>query len=78
MNFDIQVIVQFRDAGAPFGPPVIEQIPLGRALTGLDHLIAGHHSVQLGPVLASMIKCAFTDDEVFQAALVAISDGEAE
>ena len=77
MSFDIQVIAQVRDAGEPVGPPVIEHIPLGRALTGLDQLLAGHHSVQLGPVLVSMIKCALTDDEVFQAALAALSDGEA-
>jgi hypothetical protein len=70
--------VQVRDDGEPVGPPVIEHIPLGRALTGLDHLLAGRHSVELGPVLVSMIKCAFTDDDVFQAALAAIWYGEVE
>jgi hypothetical protein len=78
VSFDIQVNVQVRDDGEPVGLPVIEHIPLGRAVTGLDHLLAGGHSVELGPALASMIKCAFDDDDVFQAALAAIWYGNGE
>jgi hypothetical protein len=69
MNIYIDVTVQVRDAGEPFGPPVTEHIFLGRFLAGLD-------AQKLGSILESMIKCCFLDDEVLQAAIAAIWYGE--
>ena len=68
---DITVIVQVRDAGAPIGPRVTEEITLDSFLAGVD-------AEQQGHVLDSMITCAFLDDAVFQAAIATIWYGEEE
>jgi hypothetical protein len=68
---DITIIVQLRDAGEPIGPRVTEEITLDSFLAGLDTEHQGH-------VLDSMIKRAFLDEAVFQAAIATIWYGEDE
>ena len=68
---DIIVTVTLCADGEQVGAPVVEHIPLGRYLAGLN-------AAQQGQVLQSMIKCVLLDEAVFQAAIAAIWYGEDE
>jgi hypothetical protein len=68
---DIIVTVQVRDAGKLIGRPITEWVTHGSYLAGLGAEHQDH-------MLNRMIRCAFLDEAVLQAAIAAIRYGEGE